>query len=96
MVSRPTVNVVARSNSTSQLDHLLCLRDRRTHPLGPSLRLAGWIISGNTLDPQVYRESLRSSFWHHGEKGLNPSILQPGDDRIAGVVQGVSIPFHHL
>ena len=40
----------------------------RTHPLGPSLRLAEWIISGNTLDPQVYRESLRSSFWHHGER----------------------------
>jgi hypothetical protein len=66
------------------------------HPLSHKLRLAGWLISGHTSSTLEFRQRQRLLSWLPGEEVLRNSTRPPGEFGIAGVVDGVLIPFRQL
>ena len=73
------------------LDHF-----NRTHPLleKGQLQLAAWKLSGDTIQQKVFQQELQISSKLDGVRGPTPYTNQDGTSGIAGVQQGVSIPFH--
>lgn len=68
----------------------------RDHPLlvKGQLQLAAWKVSGIPAHSQAFRRELQISSQLDGEEGQTQPTSQPGSSGMAGVTQGVSIPFH--
>ena len=77
--------------------HTGLLKDpfNRNHPLlvKKQLQLAAWKVSGNPALCQEFRTGLRLSSQLGGERGQTQHTNQDGPSGLAGVAQGISIPF---
>ena len=70
-----------------------------THPLSmPEVfpRLAVWSISGVSTASKSFRRKLQNSCLRHGGRNPQKPMSHNSRNGLAGVVQGVSIPFHAL
>jgi hypothetical protein len=66
------------------------------HPDLKSLRLAAWKLTGVSSRVQVFRSRLSSQPWQPPDGLLASSTTPDGTRSVAGVVNGVLIPFGHL
>ncbi|XP_078608493.1 uncharacterized protein LOC144880269 [Branchiostoma floridae x Branchiostoma japonicum] len=67
--------------------------DGTPHPLGESLRLAVWTVSGLDTESLKFRMELPECSWHPGDREPVGYTRPPGGDGLAGVVEKVLIPF---
>ena len=69
-----------------------------THPMAMKghLPLAAWPVSGDPTAQKDFRIELSASSGSHGEGQLSQCIPVPGDNGIAGVLDGALIHFQPL
>ena len=79
-------------------DDLLLSPDQRPHPLQleGSLCLTAWPISGNTMKCEAFLKEQRNLSSSLGEGIPMAHTMQPGVSGVAGVLNGISIPFQRL
>ncbi|XP_066305375.1 uncharacterized protein [Branchiostoma lanceolatum] len=77
-------------------DLLFLPHNKEHHPLFPRLKLAVWPVSGDSCKVEAFLQELQSSSCQPGERVPLDSINHLGDDGVAGVIAGVSIPFQGL
>ena len=70
----------------------LLTKQQEVHPLN-NLQLAGWLVSANLTQQQVFQNQLKTCFSLRGEKVLQTLMPQLGENGPAGVVNGKLIQF---
>lgn len=66
------------------------------HPLWKTLKLAAWPVSGVVSQQQAFLRRCAGSSWHPGEKPHRRDMKDHGKFGLAGVSNGVSVPFQPL
>ena len=88
LVRRPIL--LPQNRDLLQLQH-----SREEHPL-QTMRLAGWLLSANTCQIKEFQMKQPSLYSLHGGQVPSNSILEHGDNGLAGVTSGRVIRFQLL